>query len=306
MASEAPKFVLPPDFTFTPGGVVAHKDTYELLANLMKEAPNRDPDAHDMYIYNDFYGYAMLELYDELLHSAHTFVTKKEWMKAFAVVDAMNHYNGMIGKEWTHVDDGERVEATEQAFGVVLVATLRGLEASSMLNEATIPILERTLEHLAAWPLEESSAYVRVLKGYGKKLFGTRTAEERKQISAARSAAYDEFVRKLSPEEREQRGDDLSGAREEDEEEDEDEDEDEDMEEDGVAKADRPWFGKAKAKDADLKDNELRLPSVWKEYMAIWRRSPHLPLRGPPEWDLTKWSAAEKRPFAFATMDDED
>ena len=46
------QFVLPPDFTFTPGGVVVHKDTYQLLVDLMEQAQNRDPDLHGMYIYN--------------------------------------------------------------------------------------------------------------------------------------------------------------------------------------------------------------------------------------------------------------
>ena len=51
----------------------------------------------------------MLELYDELLQSARKFVTKKEWMKAFAVIDAMNHYNGMIGQDWARESCERRV-----------------------------------------------------------------------------------------------------------------------------------------------------------------------------------------------------
>ena len=86
----------------------------------MQQAQNRDPDAHDMYIYNgtwpvyiklctemtrsldvDFYGYAMLELVDELLQEAHAFLSQKECIKAWALLDAACHFNEMIGPEWT-------------------------------------------------------------------------------------------------------------------------------------------------------------------------------------------------------------
>lgn len=283
-----------------------HKDTYELLVDLMEQAPKRDPGLHGMYIYNDFFGYAMLELVDELLQSAHKHVTKKEWIKAWAVIDAITHFTEMIDFAWAHVDDVERVIITEKAYGALAVATVRALEAASLLNEETIPNLEWTLKHIAVCIEDESPACAQVLKGYGKKLFGSRTAEERKQLRLARNAAYDEFVRHLSHEERERRGD-ISEEGEDGEEGAEDEDdEDEDMEEDESADNDRPWFADARASDADLKDSSLRVPSIWKQYRRIWSESPHFPLRGPKKWDLTTWTAAEKRKFSFDTMNEDD
>lgn len=44
--------MLPSDYTFTPGGMLVHKDTYARAEKLMNQAQNRDPEMHDMYIYN--------------------------------------------------------------------------------------------------------------------------------------------------------------------------------------------------------------------------------------------------------------
>lgn len=150
------------------------------------------------------------------------------------------------------MDDGERIVVTEKAYGAVVVATARGLESAGLLNEEAVPNLERTIEHIAVWGETDNPAYSKVLKGYGKKLFGTRTAEERKHLRLARNVAYRDFARSISEDERNRRGDSLP--------------EGDEKEDKGVAEVDKPWFGKAKAKDADLKDNSLRLPSVWKEY----------------------------------------
>lgn len=44
--------MLPSDYTFTPGGLVVHKDTLQRLEKLLQQTEDRDPDAHNMYIYN--------------------------------------------------------------------------------------------------------------------------------------------------------------------------------------------------------------------------------------------------------------
>ena len=83
------------------------------------------------------------------------------------------------------VDDGDRVIATERVYGTFVVATLRGLEACAQLDEASIPNLERTLQAMADFPeaLDARNVpYGRVVRGYGKKLFGDRTNEQREQM----------------------------------------------------------------------------------------------------------------------------
>jgi hypothetical protein len=164
----------------------------------------------------------------------------------------------------TGVDDGERVIATERALGALVVATVRGLDGAepSLLNEDTIPTLERTLMDLAAWADAQEDTcdvrYGKVVKGYGKKLFGDRTQEEREQMRQAKLEAYQQFVRGLSDEEKKERGDRIPG---EDGSEEEDDRDDEEEEEKG-----KPWFGNAKAADADFKHKSFTLTPRWKEY----------------------------------------
>lgn len=46
------QFELPPDCTFTPGGMLVHKDTLKRLIKLIEKAKARDPSMFDLYIYN--------------------------------------------------------------------------------------------------------------------------------------------------------------------------------------------------------------------------------------------------------------
>ncbi|KIP06136.1 hypothetical protein PHLGIDRAFT_471035 [Phlebiopsis gigantea 11061_1 CR5-6] len=147
------QFILPSDYTFTPGGLLVHKDTYARAEKLMNQAQNRDPDMHDMYIYNDFFGYAVLELVDDTLSAIDSFVAKKKWLDAWNALFSLTVFNPMCGGVWKQVDDGDRVIATEKTFAALAVAIIRALESAepSALNEETIPNLESALMDMAAW-----------------------------------------------------------------------------------------------------------------------------------------------------------
>lgn len=67
----------------------------------------------------------------------------------------------------------------------------------------------------------------------------------------------------------------------------------------------KPWYTKGKICDENLKNPDFTLSRVWKEYKEYISGAPSLPLRGPPKWDINKWTAAEKRPFEFSAMDDD-
>ena len=43
------------------------KATLELLSDNVKETAQRDPDNFGMYVYNDFFNYAVLDLIEELV-----------------------------------------------------------------------------------------------------------------------------------------------------------------------------------------------------------------------------------------------
>lgn len=155
-----------------------------------------------------------------------------------------------------------------------MVATIRALEAAGQLNEETIPDLEATLRRLAVWSkdicVDLDNVYAQVILGYGKKLFGSRTQEERDHRWEEVKAAYTEFVKGLSKEEREKWGYQLpkeqGGTEGQDEDGDDDEDEDEENEDDSGKKEKGPWFGDARAEDASKKDPSYKVTPVWREY----------------------------------------
>ncbi|KAI5119393.1 hypothetical protein M0805_005936 [Coniferiporia weirii] len=287
MSISADAFTLPQDYTFSPDGVLMHTSAYEWLEKLLEKANNRNPDMHGVYVYNDFRGYAILDLIDGSLSSIHSLVTRKKWLDAWHALDALTEFMDSCS-DWATVDDGPRVIATDKAYGALLIVTVRALASTSppLLDEATLPGLEETLRRMANWGDNMGfveCSYSKVLKGFGCKLFGSRTPEEREQTKAARVRGYEVFVRALSQAERKRRGDSLPG---EDDSDDDDDDEDDD---------DSVWYGGAAAKDAEYSHANLKITPVWKEYKSKLMGAQRVPQRGPPTWDLTKWSAADKK-----------
>lgn len=99
--------------------------------------------------------------------------------------------------------DKEGLKIINTTFGALLVQTLRGLDSSSDLTSSTIPDLEIGLERFTRWGifaekrLQIESPYLTVVKGYGVKLFGDRTQEERERMHRSRLKAYKQFLKKM-------------------------------------------------------------------------------------------------------------
>ncbi|KAI0677630.1 hypothetical protein C8Q78DRAFT_1003597 [Trametes maxima] len=303
-ANNAPGFTLPSDYTFAQGGRLVHKDTYQRFQKLFNAAKNRDPDEHGMHIYNDFFGYAILDLVDSTLSSIHTLVVKKKYRDAWRALDCLGRFSDDL-QDWKQVDDGERVEATIKAYGAMLVATIRGLEKDDALNEVDIPNLEEALQSFARSFDSGSDAeefFNNIVRAYGRKLFGDRTDEERKNIWRSRWEAYVAFVKALPDEEREKRGEmvpDEDGEKDKDADgEDGEGSEDNDDDDDGEA-----WFGDVNVKDAQKTHRDFAVSRTWKEYKDALAGSPNVPLRGPPTWNLTEWTDEDKRPFLFKNFE---
>ncbi len=64
------------------------------------------------------------------------------------------------------------------------------------------------------------------------------------------------------------------------------------------------WF--AKGAIETKVPNDLRFARVWKEYKEYLAGCPTLPMKGPAKWDLTTWTAAEKKRFQFGEGSDFD
>lgn len=200
-----------------------------------------------------------------------------------------------VNAECIGVDDGDQVNATDRMYGACIVATLRALQQAGQLNDETIPDLEYHLKFMASWGSImqdygcDDSCYDKVIKGYGVRLFGNRTDEERDRLRAAQKLAFVKYVKSLSeaeksskvatyelPEEEPEKPSEKDKSKGDDGDEDEDDEDegedDSDYDSDGDEEEQRKknkkkvWFKGASEKDADIDDPSLKLTPAWKQY----------------------------------------
>lgn len=174
------------------------------------------------------------------------------------------------------VDDSETINHAHNMYGACVVATLRGLESEGQLNEDTIPDLECFLKRVASWGNWmkqmgcDESCYEKVVKGYGVRLFGSRTKDDRKKRRASKERAYIDYVHKLTHTERE-RGpfatyllpDEKRKRAIENEDADDDNSNAKEVVEDREAE-EKSWLDGASEADADFKDPSLNVAVAWK------------------------------------------
>lgn len=244
----------------------------------------------------DFAAYGCLDLIDKELSAIKTRVTKKQYEKAWIAIEAltlfMEQEDSFMGRRrrqsyqiclkaaktvsYSGADDGERVIATERAYAVLLVTVFKN---HPNLDLEHIPNLRHFLrvavkfgDYLNEYG-DPISNYPALLRRYAREKLGPTD----KKLEAA---LVEEWKAILGEEGR----DDIQ-----DDEDDEDPDEDEDPD---------AWMKERKG-DKKIKENdrEFALASAWKKYKDCLGGSPSVPFRGPPEWDLTRWTKSERRPF---------
>lgn len=194
------------------------------------------------------------------------------------------HDDNMFFLFFAECDDGERVEVTNKVYGASAVTVLRGLHKAGRLNPAEFPSLENLLKTIASFgeTMEScgcDSDYAKLARAIARRLFKDKTEAD----LALEKARLNEWVE--SVEDKEEK-DEIEAELKEKEEEDDD----------GSGK---PWFKKGKICDEDEKDPDWVLTRVWKEYKSHLSSVPSGPMRGPGSWDISKWSAAQKKPFEF-------
>ncbi|KDQ18622.1 hypothetical protein BOTBODRAFT_29001 [Botryobasidium botryosum FD-172 SS1] len=276
---------IPKGYTFLNPKTFVSERAKTLIGEMLDKADNRNPDAHDMYIYNDFYNYAILDIIDHALSTIHARIKKREWDEAYFQLEALTIFQ-KIESQWPMIDDPDRPALTNKAYGACLVATLRTLSEEGRLDRANFPSLETLLSRAASWgkdmfSISAGSDYHLVCKGIGQRLFAHKSAQEK----ALEKKMAQEWLDSLDAENK--------AAME------EDDDEEDSDDEDG-----RPWYsGKANEHD---NDDDYKITKTWKAYKEHLASYPTKPLRGPPKWDLTKWTQAEKAPFLFSNHGNDD
>ncbi|KIM46333.1 hypothetical protein M413DRAFT_36146, partial [Hebeloma cylindrosporum] len=249
---------------------------------LLTQAGNRCPDAFDMYIYNDFFAYGVLDLVDKTLSSLQSKIKKKEWEEAYTTLEGFIIFLG-FESVWAQCDDGDRVDVTNKTIGASAIAVLRGLDKENKLDAAHFPSLEALLKNLVTLSEEmDGSSYGLLCKAIARRIFSDKSEEELNlEISQ-----MEEWVDGLDDEEKEEASAELKALKKKRE-----------------APEFKPWYNKGKVCDEKTKNPDFTLSRVWKEYKDYISGAPSLPMRGPAKWDISKWTAAERRPFEFDAMD---
>ncbi|RDB19905.1 hypothetical protein Hypma_012756 [Hypsizygus marmoreus] len=277
-----------------PGYVFFNLETFmsvkgkEILEDLLKKAANRNPDAFDMYVYNDFYPYAVLDLVDKTLTATHTKLAKKAYDEAYCLLEALTVFNDFESC-WPMCDDGDRTKITNSAYGALVVALLRGLEKGGRLDTASFPALERFLKNVAEWgdamnQMSCEADYSAFCKAIGKKLFKDKSADD----IATEKARVEEWIKSLDKEDQALVRRRIKEKAEEDAADGDDND--------------KPWFDGG----STTPSSNLALSRIWKEYKQYLSDCPTLPLRGPDSWDISEWTDEEKKEFMFKGGSDEE
>jgi hypothetical protein len=188
-------------------------------------------------------------------------------------------------------DDGERVELTDKLYGASLVTTLRALDKEGRLDATSFPTLETLLISAAEWgSAMEGSTYHLVCKAIGRRLFKDKSPE----VVAMEKARLQEWIASLGKAVQAH----VRAALKENEE--------EAVEAAAEGHVEKAWYAGGKASDEHDKDPDYTLSRVWREYREFLFTVPTKPLRGPPNWDISKWSEAQRQPFKFGNGGDDD
>lgn len=177
-------------------------------------------------------------------------------------------------------DDGDRVEVTNKAIGASAIAVLRGLDKENKLDAVHFPSLEKNLVDGMS-----GSSYAPLCNAIARRVFSDKSENE----FALEISQMKEWINGLDDEDKEEASADLKA-----------------LEKERKAPAFKPWYNKGKVCDEKVKNPDFTLSRVWKEYKDYISEVPTLPMRGPAKWDISKWTTAERKPFEFGAMDDED
>ncbi|THH30689.1 hypothetical protein EUX98_g3495 [Antrodiella citrinella] len=291
--SEAPKLI-PEGYTYINNITFVSRKTDDAITDLLAKLDKRDPDLYAMYIYNDFFNYAQLDMVDKQLSSIHSKIVKKEWNEAYQLLETLSVWMEMANLSWPMVDDGERVKYTDKVYGAALITVIRALKAENRLDVEHFPTLKTFLRYASSWGMAMHGSgmgkYTKVLNAIGRRVFNVK--DQTPESQALEKARVEEWITTLPAEEQEEIRK-IRAERPEEEEEEEDEDD----------RESKYWYDEDGA-DEDYDHRSFVLSRVWKEYKGYLKDCPNKPRRGPPEWDLSKWSDAQKAPFLFDNMDD--
>ncbi|SMR44509.1 unnamed protein product [Zymoseptoria tritici ST99CH_3D1] len=117
------------------------KECFDLLDDLATDADRRCPDQFGMYVHNDFYGYGMMEVLENMLRAFDNEIKPLSGKKAnlqqmWAILTVLAMFLCRdVSFPWSMVDDGERYEHLIAVSGCAALTALNELDRVGQLKK---------------------------------------------------------------------------------------------------------------------------------------------------------------------------
>ncbi|KAJ7140444.1 hypothetical protein C8R46DRAFT_1135634 [Mycena filopes] len=129
---------------------------FDHVTRLQDEEQKRDPDAHGLYIYNDYFGYACCDLLKEEMLAIGKLISKKTEKLSIATfhrLEALTLYmaNSNAASVFPTIDDADLAEAIYNTYGALWMTYVLDLETAakpqklSPTHPVAIPNLENAV-----------------------------------------------------------------------------------------------------------------------------------------------------------------
>ncbi|BFZ65088.1 hypothetical protein YB2330_006251 [Saitoella coloradoensis] len=290
----------PEGYTWPNRHLMVSRKAAEQIEALLQQSDNRNPEFHDMYVYNDFHGYGVCHLIVSELKKIHKALSGKEQDidEAWTLLESLVVFMETEGA-WSMVEDADLQWGIGSGVCSAMMTVVNALKEQGRLNRECIPNVEHVLRiaHFCG-PLGDFDGgpdgnwlnvniFLREIKQIVREELEPtdEVKEQEKKWYEAWKAAQHEKIRKA-----------IERAQEEDGDGDEDEGNREDE-----------WYLPGNEADAPApKATTFKFTTWYNKLQKHLKEVPVVPFRGPPEWDLTKWTKEERAPFAFGGMDSDD
>lgn len=144
LREEAEKAAFVPPRVVTDEGLPVSKAGMKKAFEIRKEVDMRDPDLHAMYIYNDFAGYGITEVMDNVLAEFNKVIFKKEVsaIEKWTIVEGLVTYLYMEDHTpWMINDNPDAIQEVLNMFGIMYITALEMLHESNLLpTSSTTPL----------------------------------------------------------------------------------------------------------------------------------------------------------------------
>ncbi|KAJ7748210.1 hypothetical protein DFH07DRAFT_572949 [Mycena maculata] len=255
------------------------KVAFDHVERLQTDEENRNPDAHRLYIYNDYFGYACCDLLKkEMLAIGKKIASKTEKLSlpTFQRLEALVLYmaNSMAADVFHTIDDPELSEAIYTGYGALWMTYLLALETAAKPQKlsATHPLAVRNLENVVR-------TAAKVITQFSDLGF----SRDARDLAAAMLRVLERNDMDGTPKPKAFLGKAVKSDSDS-----EDEDEEEEEEDARPAKKSRHATG---ADDHDVRAaaKEWKASSAMKDLRDAYGPVEH----GGRPWDITKWSKAQ-------------